>query len=62
MVKCWLSVQALHKLISKQRGALHNNALQRTVDAPARGALRRFHCCVPPRAVCGWRSVAERDR
>jgi hypothetical protein len=39
-----------------------NNALQRTVDVPARGALRRFHYFVPPRAVVGLRTVAERSR
>ena len=39
-----------------------NYALQRTVDAPARGALRRVQYCAPPRAVYGQRAVAERER
>jgi hypothetical protein len=39
-----------------------NYALQRTVDAPTRGALRRVHYFVPPRAVCACSAVAERGR
>jgi hypothetical protein len=39
-----------------------NNALQRTVDALARGALRRGCYFAPPRAVWAMRAVAERGR
>jgi hypothetical protein len=39
-----------------------NYALQRTVDAAARGALRRVGYCAPPRTGLGWRAVAERRR
>jgi len=39
-----------------------NYALQRTVDAPACGALRRVCYFAPPHAVLGWRAVAERGR
>jgi len=49
----------------KQRKFEHvppNYALQRTVDAPARGALRRVGYCAPPRAVWALRAVAERGR
>jgi len=40
----------------------HNYALQRTMDAPARGALRRVGYFAPERAVTGLRAVAERGR
>jgi len=40
----------------------HNYALQRTMDAPARGALRRGCYLAPKRAVNGQRAVAERGR
>ena len=39
---------------------LPSYALQRTVDPPARGALRRVGYLAPPRAVFGWRAVTER--
>jgi hypothetical protein len=42
--------------------ATANYALQRTVVAAARGALRRVGYFAPPRAVSGWRAVAERGR
>jgi hypothetical protein len=47
------------------RGTMHlppNNALQRTVEVPKCGALRRFCYLAPSRAVSDVRAVAERGR
>ena len=49
-------------MIEPYESAPPNYALQRTVDAPAPGALRRVHFSSPPRAVNGRRAAAERDR
>jgi hypothetical protein len=39
-----------------------NYALQRTLDAPTRGALRRASYFAPSRAVISQYAAAERDR